>query len=196
MCVKSGVNRPEGPIGVLATDEEAYKLFADLFQPVVKDLHPRYDFRYTYKFDDISMDPFSQKIQSSIALQEAISEKITHFKLTARRNFRSTPFSPLMTREAKLQVERKVVEVLGELYGQYTQLSRLEDNDRLWLTSVGVAVERDPDHDAAGINDDWPIGRGVFIHDQRQFVVLVNFEDHLEIVILPSQASKSNSPQK
>jgi ATP:guanido phosphotransferase, C-terminal catalytic domain len=46
-------------------------------------------------------------------------------------------------------------------------------------------VERDPEHDAAGINDDWPMGRGVFIHDQKQFVVLVNFEEHIEISILP-----------
>ena len=46
-------------------------------------------------------------------------------------------------------------------------------------------MDRDPDHDAGGINDDWPVGRGVFIHDQKSFVVLVNYEDHLQIVILP-----------
>lgn len=70
-----------------------------------------------------------------------------------------------MTREAKLQVERKVVEVLGELYGTYVAVSRLEDLDRQWLASVGVPVTREAEHDAAGINDDWPLGRGVFIHD-------------------------------
>ena len=108
-----------------------------------------------------------------------------HFKVTVRRNFKGTPFTPLMTREAKLQIERKVVEVLGELYGQYTQLSRLEDKDRVWLKQVGISIDRDPEHDAAGINDDWPIGRGVFINENKSFVVLVNFEDHLEFVILP-----------
>jgi hypothetical protein len=77
------------------------------------------------------------------------------------------------------------VEVLGELYGQYTSVGRLEDPERQWLESVGLPVDRNPDHDAGGLNDDWPIGRGVFIHDKRQFVVLVNFEDHIEIVILP-----------
>jgi protein-arginine kinase len=40
-------------------------------------------------------------------------------QINLRRNFRSMPFTPLMTKEAKLQVERKVVEVLGELYGYY-----------------------------------------------------------------------------
>ena len=120
MVVKSGVDRPQCEVGVLATDEESYKTFSDLFQPIVKDLHPRYDFRYTYKFEELQMEPFAQRIQQSLQLQEALTEKITHFKLTAKRNFRSSAFSPLMTREQKLQVERKVVEVLGELYGQYT----------------------------------------------------------------------------
>ena len=92
-----------------------------------------------------------------------------------------------MTREAKLQVERKVVEILGELYGQYTQVEKLEEADKLWLQSVGIQVDRNPEHDAGGLNDDWPMGRGIFIHDKKQFVVLVNFEDHLEIIILPEQ---------
>jgi hypothetical protein len=29
-------------------------------------------------------------------------EKVKHFKISARRNFKGTPFTPLMTRETKL----------------------------------------------------------------------------------------------
>jgi hypothetical protein len=61
----------------------------------------------------------------------------------------------------------------------------MEEPEKLWLESVGVSVEKDPEHEAGGINEGWPIGRGVFIHDLKEFVVLVNFEDHVEIVILP-----------
>ena len=43
-----------------------------------------------------------------------------------RRNFRGMPFAPLMTKEGKLQIERKVVEVLGELYGDYCQVPRID----------------------------------------------------------------------
>jgi hypothetical protein len=42
---------------------------------------------------------------------------IDDFRFELSRNFRGTPFTPLMTKEAKLKVERKVVEVLGQLYG-------------------------------------------------------------------------------
>ena len=47
-------------------------------------------------------------------------------------------------------------------------------------------LKKNKDHDAAGINDDWPVGRGVFISDDRDFFVLVNFEDHLKLVVLES----------
>ena len=90
-----------------------------------------------------------------------------------------------MTKEAKLQVERKAVEVLGDLYGTYTQIQKLDDKDVKWLQSVGVdAKNRNPEHDAAGINDDWPVGRGIFIQDKKDFIVLVNFEEHLKIITL------------
>jgi len=46
-------------------------------------------------------------------------DRVTDFKITIGRNF-TAPFAPLMTKEAKLQVERRVVEVLGDLYGSYT----------------------------------------------------------------------------
>lgn len=45
-------------------------------------------------------------------------------------------------------------------------------------------------HDAAGINDDYPVGRGVFIDELGQFVVLVNLEDHIEIVMLPETSAE------
>ena len=37
----------------MATDDEAYKTFGDLFGPIIKDLHPNFDFRYSYKFDEL-----------------------------------------------------------------------------------------------------------------------------------------------
>ena len=55
---------PETPIGVMASDEEAYKSFNDLFGPIIKDLHPKFDFRYSYKFEDLSLTPFEKRLTS------------------------------------------------------------------------------------------------------------------------------------
>jgi arginine kinase len=115
MCVKSGVERPLCKIGAMATDDEAYKTFGDLFTPIIKDLHVDYDQRYSYKFEELRPDVVDDTISE---IMMGVS-KINNFKIEVHRNFRQTPFTPLMTKEAKLKIERKVVEVLGDLYGSY-----------------------------------------------------------------------------
>lgn len=45
------------------------------------------------------------------------------------------------------------------------------------------------EHDAGGLNDDFPVGRGIFIQDQKDFVVLVNFEEHIKIIVLRDDLS-------
>jgi len=52
------------------------------------------------------------------------------------------------------------------------------------------------EHDAAGINDDWPVGRGVFIQDNRDFIVLVNLEYHLKFVIMPDKKNPNDTLQE
>lgn len=106
---------PEAPIGIMASDEEAYRTFNDLFGPIIKDIHPKFDFRYSYKFEEITYGTLKEKVEE-MQKQKHLCERL---KISLRRNFRGMPFSPLMTKEAKLQIERKVVEVLGELYGKY-----------------------------------------------------------------------------
>lgn len=49
---------------------------------------------------------------------------------------------------------------------------------------MNISLERDPLHEAAGINDDYPVGRGIFVNDSKTFFVLVNFEDHLQIIVV------------
>ena len=73
MCVKSGVQMPSTDIGIMATDEEAYKSFSDLFGPIIKDLHPKFDFRYSYKFEEVKMERFLQKLDEVESLAERTS---------------------------------------------------------------------------------------------------------------------------
>lgn len=146
-------------------------------------MHPKFDFRYAYKFDDLNHD----QIQDKLAVMSQDLQKMKKLSMSFRRNFRGMPFTPLMTKEHKLQVERKVVEVVGELYGSYSPLSQLTEKQRNLLFKNNVDIERNKVHDAAGINDDYPAGRGVFFEEKDKFVILVNFEDHLDIRLLDKQ---------
>lgn len=89
-------------------------MFSDIFGPIIKDLHPKFDYRYSYKYDALG------DLEKQIAAIEDELQKVQKFKLSVRRNFSSAPFSPLMNKECKFKIERKVVEVLGELYGKYS----------------------------------------------------------------------------
>jgi len=56
--------------------------------------------------------------------------------------------------------------VLGELYGKYQQLQHLTESDIASLeSSKQINLRRQKLHDAAGINDDYPVGRGIFKED-------------------------------
>jgi arginine kinase len=56
ICVKSGVHCQNEGHGVMASDEDAYKTFSDLFGPVILDLHPKFDFRYSYRYEDLNTE--------------------------------------------------------------------------------------------------------------------------------------------
>ena len=62
LCIKSGIFQLD-PIGVMACDEEAYLVFSDLMSPIVQDLHPNFDYRYAYKFEDLDITAIEQKIE-------------------------------------------------------------------------------------------------------------------------------------
>jgi protein-arginine kinase len=113
----------------------------------------------------------------------------------ARRNFKEYPFVPMMSTEMKLSIERKVQETLGNLYGKYYSLNKLDGKVKEYLSNIGVSVERNPSHDAAGINDDWPVGRGVFIDENYSFALLVNFEDHIQVISSTEKADISKPLQ-
>ena len=55
-----------------------------------------------------------------------------------------------------------------------------------------IDLTRQPMHDAAGINDDYPVGRGIFIEEENEFFVLINFEDHIQIIVSPENGQINN----
>lgn len=82
LCLKSGVHNMDSKIGVMASDEDAYKTFGDLFGPVIKDLHPKFDHRASYKFEEMQLGLIDE-----MELTNKV-DKLVDFKMTARRNFK------------------------------------------------------------------------------------------------------------
>ena len=71
----------------------------------------------------------------------------------------------------------------GDLSGKYYALNDLSDEDRETLVSNHFLFKQgDRFLEAAGLNRDWPSGRGIFHNNDQTFLVWVNEEDQLRII--------------
>ena len=69
------------------------------------------------------------------------------------------------------------------LKGSYYPLTGMEEEEKKMLIDEHVLfISGDPTLVVAGMERDWPEGRGVFISEDRKFSAWVNEEDQLRIV--------------
>lgn len=69
------------------------------------------------------------------------------------------------------------------MQGKYYSLNSLSEEDRnLLIEEHFLFKEGDRFLEAAGLNRDWPEGRGIFHNDEKTFLVWVNEEDQLRII--------------
>jgi creatine kinase/arginine kinase len=83
-------------------------------------------------------------------------------------------------------------ELKEDLGGEYVSLKNIKKNPTQPLKSdILVFTKGDRFQDAAGINSDFPEGRGVFYSSDRKLIVWVNEEDHLRIMSLEKTSDLS-----
>ncbi|KAM4527280.1 creatine kinase S-type, mitochondrial-like [Odontesthes bonariensis] len=135
-CIQTGVDNPGHPfmmsVGCVAGDEESYEVFAELFDPVIKERHNGYD-------------PRTMKHPSDLD-----ASKITHgmfdekYVLSSRvrtgRNLRGLSLPPACTRAERREVERVTVTALaglkGDLAGRYYSLGDMTEKEQQQLIDV------------------------------------------------------------
>ena len=104
-----------------------------------------------------------------------------------RRNLRGVPFSPLIDRRTRLEVEARVATALHELRGRFPgrhhSLVDLGDEQLRTLEREGLGfAPTDRRLTAAGVHRDWPSGRGLWRGGDGRRAVRINAEDHVELL--------------
>ncbi|MEA3456999.1 MAG: phosphagen kinase [Campylobacterota bacterium] len=178
-AINSGVENIDSGIGVYAGDKESYTLFAPLFDPIIEEYHSfgkEDKHQSNLNPDDLNApnpDPKGAFILST--------------RIRVGRNVDTLPLGPAITKEQRDQVESSVVEGLntleGELAGEYYPLLGMpkEIQDEL-IKDHFLFKEGDRFLDAAGLNRNWPEGRGIYHNNDKTFLVWVNEEDQLRII--------------
>jgi protein-arginine kinase len=177
--VRSGQVNPDSTIGVYAGDAESYTTFSRLFDPVISEYHgPRALSGHASNFNLPtleSLDPSGVFVLST--------------RIRVARNLKNFPFPAALSASDRVQLEKDVIEVLasltGELAGTYTSINDLSSSQRKELIRDHMLFqEYDRFLDAAGILDDYPLGRGIFLSRDRTFMVWVGEEDNLRIIVM------------
>ncbi len=178
-AINSGVQNIDSGIGVYAGDEESYNVFAPLFDPIIEDYHgfgKEDKHKSNLNPDDLSApnpDPEGKYIVST--------------RIRVGRNVDDMPLGTAISKEQRDQVESSIVEGLntleGELAGKYYPLLGMskEVQDDL-IKEHFLFKEGDRFLDTAGLNRDWPAGRGIYHNNDKTFLVWVNEEDQLRII--------------
>ena len=103
------------------------------------------------------------------------------------RSIQGFGLSPGITQEQRVGVETLVKAAVtrfeGDLAGNYYALTGMDEKVRQQLVDDHfLFMSGDPNLKVAGMERDWPEGRGIFHNAEKTFLVWVNEEDQLRII--------------
>merc|ERR1719458_2123775 len=108
-------------------------------------------------------------------------------RIRVGRSIEGFGLSPGITRDQRLGVEKLMgsafAKLEGDLAGTYYPLTGMDEKVRQQLVDDHfLFMSGDPNLKVAGMERDWPEGRGIFHNADKTFLVWVNEEDQLRII--------------
>lgn len=183
MAIQTGVDNPGHPfiktVGAVAGDEDSYKVFADLFDPIIEDRHNGFG-----KNDKHHTDLDSKKIRGGIFDEKYVLSS----RVRTGRSIKDHSLPPHCTRAERRSVEHIVISALnnlkGYLAGKYYALGDMTDKEQQQLIDDHFLFDKpvSPLLTCAGMARDWPDARGIFHNRNKNFLVWVNEEDHMRVI--------------
>ena len=164
-------------VGIYAGDLDSYKDFAAVFDPIIQEYHGiSADAKHTSDMD-------VSKIKGTIDPNAPVHST----RIRVGRSFNGFGLSPGITKQQRLDLEKLLKSALesmeGDLKGSYFPLLGMEEKIRQQLVDDHfLFVSGDRNLIAAGMERDWPEGRGIFHNKEKSFLVWVNEEDQTRII--------------
>merc|ERR1712002_1439616 len=143
--------------GIYAGDWGSYKDFADVFDPLIQEYHGiSADAKHTS-----DMDP--TKVQGNIAPEVPVPST----RIRVGRNIDGFGLSPGITKQQRIDIEKLMSSALSTLTdvlaGKYYPLTGMEEAVRQQLVDDHfLFMSGDRNLQVAGMERDWPEGRGIF----------------------------------
>jgi len=163
--------------GIYAGDWDSYKVFSDVFDPIIQDYHgisPE-----AVHTSDMDVSKITRNVEASAPVHST--------RIRVGRSIDGFGLSPGITREQRVGVEELMKKAFsnlqGDLAGSYFPLTGMEEKVRQQLVDDHfLFVSGDRNLIAAGMEREWPEGRGIFHNKEKTFLTWVNEEDQLRII--------------
>merc|ERR1711963_53890 len=176
--------------GIYAGDWDSYKDFSEIFDAIIQDYHGiSADAKHTS-----DMDP--EKIVGNI--EPGVPVHSTRIRVG--HNVDGFGLSPGITEQQRIDIEKMMSSALqrldGDLAGKYYPLTGMDEAVRQQLVDDHfLFVSGDRNLTVAGMERDWPEGRGIFHNEAKTFLLWVNEEDQMRIISMEKWAtSRESSP--
>merc|ERR550532_16318 len=163
--------------GIYAGDEDSYKDFAEVFDPLIQEYHGiSADATHT---SDMDVDKIKGNIDEDVPVKSV--------RIRVGRSIEGFGLSPGITKEQRLEQEKLMVNAFAkledDLSGTYFPLTGMDEAVRQQLVDDHfLFVSGDRNLTVAGMERDWPEGRGIFHNKEKTFLIWVNEEDQLRII--------------
>eukprot|EP00899_Mesostigma_viride_P020486 jgi/Mesvir1/28439/Mv15862-RA.2 len=189
--IQPGVDYPDLEEGCVAGADDSYEAFKDLFSAIISDLHAGYHRGATHPqrlSTSLSDVPSTVREKCSSGLD--LGGYIRGCGVLFGRNVAGMKLLPCLSRAERARVEQLLKDALGSLgpgfEGTYHSYASMPQNLREELRRRRLLFVK-PSKEAsvvaaAGGTRDWPFSRGIFVADDRSFVVWVNEEEHVRVV--------------
>ncbi|XP_051539167.1 creatine kinase S-type, mitochondrial-like isoform X1 [Myxocyprinus asiaticus] len=183
-CIQTGVDNPGHPfiktVGMVAGDEESYEVFAEIFDPVIKNRHNGYDPKTMKHPTDLD----ASKITSGMFDERYVLSS----RVRTGRSIRGLSLPPACSRSERREVERVVIQALaglkGDLTGCYYSLTEMTEDEQQRLINDHFLFDKpvSPLLTCAFMARDWPDARGIWHNNEKTFLIWVNEEDHTRVI--------------
>merc|ERR1719347_939681 len=163
--------------GIYAGDWDSYKDFAPVFDPLIQEYHGiSPSARHTSDMD-------FTKLKGNVAEDVPVHS----CRIRVGRSIDGFGLSPGITRDQRVGVEKLMKNAVKnfpkDLAGAYYPLTGMNEAVRQQLVDDHfLFVSGDRNLTVAGMERDWPEGRGIFHNDAKTFLIWINEEDQLRII--------------
>ncbi len=180
-AMNTGTLYPSSSVGCHAGDHESYTDFAKLFKFVIESYHKGYNLDKDKHVTDLDV----KKISTD--LSEQAESKIISTRIRVARNLDFFPLNPGGTRQTRLEIIKLIEEVVpllkGDLKGELFRHSTMPPEQTQELIDDHFLFKgNDKMQAASGHHEHWPIGRGIYLSEEKEFILWINEGDHLRII--------------